>query len=51
MNQDRRDDVIGAVSATIGAELIVVLCIFIAAAIGCNVGALTAAVGQWSVFQ
>lgn len=47
MNQDNRKDLVGAVSATIGAELLVVLCIFIAAAIGCNVGAVTAAFSRY----
>ncbi len=46
MNQDRRE-IIGGISAAIGAELVVVLCIFIAAAIGCNVGVLTAAVSRY----
>lgn len=46
MNQDRRE-VIGGLSAALGAELIVVLTIFIAAAVGCNVGKITAAVGNW----
>lgn len=38
---------IGAASVAITCEAILAITIFIAAAIGCNVGKITAAVGNW----
>lgn len=46
MNQDHRETISG-IAAAVGAEAIVVLAIFIAAALGCNVWRITSAIGQW----
>lgn len=49
MTENKRE-IIGAVSVAVTAELIVVLVIFIAAAIGVNIGRITEAVANWGAW-
>ena len=47
MNPDNRKEIVGAVSVALTAELLVVLAIFIGAAIGVNAGVITNAIAGW----
>lgn len=46
MSQDHRE-VIGGIAAAVGAELLVVLAIFIGAAVAVNAYGITSSIGQW----
>jgi hypothetical protein len=50
MTPDKRE-IVGGVSVVMVGELLVVITIMVAAAIGVNIGAITHAIAAWEIFQ